>query len=845
MTRILGGFARLLSKHPIATLIFSIIITIIAIKSASNLEIKSSLVELLPQDTEHVQNLAEATRRSGGDGYLMVAVEGNELDEMTRFANDLYLKIKDIPLIRFIYHKNDLKFIKKHALLFLSANDLNKVEQYLRNKIESESAKLNPFYVDLLADLEPPAADDSTLNQVSKALDKYAILRREYLVNKDNDFLVILIKPKTISSDIKATKRLVTSVQQAIDELAPATYGSGLDVQLNGRYMTQLRDNQAISKDLRSTALISAILIFISLSVLFKKRRTFFVIGIPLLMGVSWTFGVTYLIIGELNLITTFLVAILLGLGINFGIHFFKRYLEFRETLSPEEAVYSMYTSSAGISSITASLTTAAAFFSLIFTQFKGFNQFGIIAGTGAILTLLAYFLLFPSLIILYERFYPLKDTRTHIFPRLRFAEKLMHHAKGLSFTFYGLVFLTIILIFSATRIKFEYDFNKLGTATTEHQRLKTRINNLFNVSLAPTVVIVDSPEESKATVEAVTQFIRKGAKTIVTVQDINSLVPKNQPEKIAIIQQIKELVQTSKIFSFLQGKEKEIFEEFREYLEVEPLTLDMLPSYLTYNFRGQTNDADRFVLVYPGVDLGNGKEVMAYARELNQIQVNGKKIRACSESLILADILNLISRDGTIAVGITILALIILLWLHFKRFKIVGLVMLPILLGTVGLLGIMGILEIRSNFINIVAFPIILGIGIDNSVHFYHRYKEDRSLWFAFYHTGMAMFLTTLTTVIGFGSLFFAQHRGLQSLGTVAVLGLGLNLLATFTILPILIKINNEHSFRILRFSWNHKPVPASQLNDSQNLNSPSNSKTLLENAPSLIPVNNESVSN
>lgn len=800
MSLALGKFARFLSRHPKSILVFSILLTIFSIWLASHLQIKSSLTELLPQDTEHVRNLDEISKRAGGVGYLIVALEHGKPETMEQFADDLNERIKDNSHIRFIYHKNDLDFIKRHALLFLSVKDLEKAEEFISEKVEKERSKLNPFLINLLEEEEEP---EQSFAQFDSLLDKYAIFSREYLTNNEKDLLVMLIKPREVAANIPATKELVTFIDSEIRKLRTEKYADAtFKISMSGRYISQLQQNQSISRDLKSTAIISAVLIFLSLSIFFRKRRTFFVIGIPLIMGVAWTFGITYLIIGELNLITTFLVAILIGLGINFGIHFFKRYLEFRETKSPEESIELMYTSSAGVSSITASLTTAAAFFSLMLTQFKGFNQFGIIAGTGSLVTLVAYFLTFPSIIILYERFYPVKDTKTRLFPRLYFAEKLIRKPSRLRISFYALTFIGIILVAFSFRIKFEYDFNKLGTFQREDFRLKERINNLFNTSLSPTIVMVNSPEQSQRTVEVIRKYIKEKSQTIATVQDLNSIVPTQQDEKIEIINRIKDLTK-DKLFTFLEGKEKEIYDRFKDYLNVEKITVDMLPSYLTVNFKGMLNPSDRFVLIYPSIELGNGKDVMQFSHELDEIRVDGEPLRTCSESLILADILQLITRDGAIAIIVTFITLLIILWLHFKSIRTMFLVTLPILLGTIALLGVMGAFGIKSNFINIVAFPIILGIGIDNSVHFFHRYKEDHSLWFAFYHTGMAMFLTTLTTTIGFGSLFFAQHKGLQSLGVVAVIGLVLNLLTTFIILPILIKINKEHSFRILGFTY------------------------------------------
>jgi predicted RND superfamily exporter protein len=803
MQRFLERVALFINKYPILTLLFSIVLTGVSLFYAFNLHLKSNLVELLPQDAVHVVNLKEISKQLGGDGYLVIAVEGSNPSELKRFADSLNTKLLTSDQIVFIYYKNDLNFIRQHALLFLSEKEIIKIENYLKEKIESEGAKLNPFYVDLLADEKPK----NELGDFDKILNKYAFLNREYLTNNDGNLLILLVKPKEMSSNILTTRKLIQFVQKNIDELQPATFAGNLTVNMSGRYFAQYRDNLTIANDLRSTVLISLILIFLSLSFIFKKRRTFLIIGIPLIMGLAWTFGLTYFLIGELNLITTFLVAILMGLGINFGIHFFKRYLEFRASNSPENAIKLMYGSSVGVSSITASLTTAAAFFSLIFTQFRGFNQFGVIAGFGAILTLVAYFLVFPSLIIIYERFSPIKDTATHLFPRLHFAEKFLQNGAQVRWIFYGLVALLIVLIGFTTRLEFEYNFESLGTNTLEDYQLKAKINKLFQTSLSPAIVMVNSPEESQQTVQTIHNFIKSGSKTIATVNSLRSLVPSNQAEKIQIIQRITEITK-DKLFSFLEGNEKAIFVQFCQYLNVKPLILDSLPHYLTSNFRSQLNPNKEFVLIYSSIEQSDGKQVQIFEKELNTIKVNGKPLKVASESLILADIVHLMSRDGTIAILITIFSILFLIKLQFKRYQTTILVFLPIALGTISLLGIMGIMGIKFNFINLVALPIILGVGIDNSVHFYHRYKEDHSLWFAFYHTGMAMFLNTLTTVIGFGSLLFAQHRGLKTLGLVAVLGLIVNLLTTFIILPILLKINNVHSFQILAFSRrNGKP--------------------------------------
>lgn len=792
--QIMERFARLLSQHPKYTLLFAIILTIVSLWSALHLQVKSSLIELLPSDQPSVKNLEEISEKIGGIGYLIIAVEGDSVAEMARFGDSLYARIKDMPEIRFIYYKNDLDFIKQHALLYLSISDLLKIEEELEARIDKEKAKLNPFYFDLLDDEE---TSKDSVDIFKNTLNKYAYFNRQHLVNQEQNLLVLLIKPVDVAANLKFATSLIEKTEDHINALRPETFGKGLKVSLSNRYATRVRENYLIKKDLKLVSILSAILIFLSLSFIFKKRRTLVVIGLPLLMGLSWNFGLTNLLIGELNLVTTFLIAILLGLGIDFGIHFFKRYLEFRETQKPEEAVISMITS-AGVSSLAAALTTSAAFLSLVFTQFQGFHHFGIIAGSGIILTLLAYMLVFPSLIILWERVIPIKNFETHTIPRFRFIVRHVQNVAGLRAISYFLILLIPILLYFSLKISLEYDFGKLGSLSEEQHMLKARINDLFNVSLSPTVVAVNSPNEARKTVAAVNKFIKSRETSLKSVQDINSLIPGRQSEKIQIIQRIRKLTQ-DEIFQYLEGEDRRIFEQLQSFLDIRPLTVDKLPFYLTQTFKGVTNPNDRFVLIYPAIDLSNGRDLLRYANDIGQIRVDGKPLRACAECLIFSDILRLMAKDGTMAVILTIVIIILIILLDFRRAKHVVLILTPLAFGMLSMLGIMGLFGIKFNFLNVVTIPVILGISVANTIHFLHRYMEDHSLSDAFHHTGMAMFMTTLTTMFGFGSLVFADHNGLKTVGTVATLGLATNLLACFIIMPLLIKIQAVCGFRML----------------------------------------------
>jgi predicted RND superfamily exporter protein len=129
------------------------------------------------------------------------------------------------------------------------------------------------------------------------------------------------------------------------------------------------------------------------------------------------------------------------------------------------------------------------------------------------------------------------------------------------------------------------------------------------------------------------------------------------------------------------------------------------------------------------------------------------------------------------------------LLLLHFRG--PVGLVaLIPLVIGSLIMLGLMYVLGMKYNYMNLIATPIILGIGIDDGVHALHRLREHGSMSGAsiiesFQFVGKAIFLTSVTTMIGFGSVAFYAMRGMASFGQVLFLGVGACFLATVLVLP------------------------------------------------------------
>jgi hypothetical protein len=150
-----------------------------------------------------------------------------------------------------------------------------------------------------------------------------------------------------------------------------------------------------------------------------------------------------------------------------------------------------------------------------------------------------------------------------------------------------------------------------------------------------------------------------------------------------------------------------------------------------------------------------------------------------------------LMVREGRWALVLATVAVFLLVWLDCRSFKTSLLVLSPLAIGLVWTGGLMYLLGMKLNFFNIVVLPSLVGIGVDNGVHIYHRYVEEGpgSLPFVLRRTGLALVMTTLTTMVGYSGLLAASHPGLNSIGRLAVLGIVATFATAVLVLPALLQ--------------------------------------------------------
>ena len=218
-------------------------------------------------------------------------------------------------------------------------------------------------------------------------------------------------------------------------------------------------------------------------------------------------------------------------------------------------------------------------------------------------------------------------------------------------------------------------------------------------------------------------------------------------------------------------------------------LTTTDLPDIITNSFQGLSQYKDkRIVLVFPHPTFDAGDNPLRFSRQVSQIKVDDKPIAMASDTLVFAEIMNVITQGGYKILGFSFLGVFIFIWLNLFSLQRSLLVMIPLFISMIWMPGLMGLLHLPIDFFNVIIFPIIVGIGIDSSVHIYNRYLEEGDMLKSIRLTGEAVTLSSLTTLVGFGALAAAHSAGVRSIGFVAIIGVACAYVAAIFIMPALV---------------------------------------------------------
>jgi predicted RND superfamily exporter protein len=796
----------------------SLIIAVVSGYYAIQLRIDTDIANLLPEDNPNVLALEKLKETVGGETEMQVVISSPSFEANKAFAEDLIERSLELYYPRYednyfkrAEFRRETEFTKNNALYLASDAELNDIISWLEDEIEQAKEEANPFYFDLGDEEEE---EDTRADSFEESYN--TLVPTEYPVSEDSTIMVVKFFPTGSKSDIQYLEDMFAAYENLLASMEPASYHPEMEVRFGGRLKRHLEELTSIMDDVIGSFAtgISSVILLVMFYFFIKKYLHYrkgtrgngeysfwshvvrmpvpvLVIGIPLLISLVWTFGITYFYLGMLNTMTSVLFVILFGLGIDYGIHFYARYIELRSAgMSPYEAIMTTNRKT-GEAIVVSAFTTAAALYILMFADFRGFSEFGFISGTGILLALFGMLYIMPALLVILDErlnWILLSDDKKEEYSgvhRYPFARTIVT---------VGLVASAVVVGFSGN-LSFQYDFGELEPSFPEYEEFRSFAGQVETSNKRnPAYIVADNDEQ----VQEITDILNERARTdttsptIESVETLQERYPSTEEEvkeKLQKIAKVRELLQDP----FLVDREDEELDKLRQAAQTtEPFGIDQIPDYLKSRFVTKDGEVGRFVIIYPSVGLSDGRQSIAFKDDISVVTLDsGEKFYAASTSIVAASMLDLMRTESPYMVAATFIFIYFFMLFSFRSFRWSLIAMLPLLVGLLWLFGIMMIFELQFNFYNLVVLPAILGIGEDSGVHLAHRYREEgkNSMWQVLSSTGQHVTMGSATTMLGFAGLLFTNHPGLQSIGVIAVLGIGMTLLTSVTFLPALIQ--------------------------------------------------------
>lgn len=790
-------YRNITSKHPWTLLIGAALLTLAAFWVASGLTYSPRLDNLLPQDLPLVKEFNRVMEKTGNTGPLVVVLDGLKSKEAPEVIDDLTERFRQVPDVYFVDSRLPVKFLKNRQLLFATQSDLKELEKVVEGAIEHARSLLTGFFGSAQDSYNPSKLEDlSSQYRIFEPL-------QPFYKGKSGSRYYIFIQPRGVSSNTGFTKQFVESIQNQIDQAGLEKQFPDLHIQLSGGMIIRLEENRTILSDLTRSAVVAVVLVIFILAMYTKSFLSIALLLMPLATSLSLTFAFTRLFFGHVNIISGFLIAILTGLGINYGIHLYVRFKqELRKGKTIPEAT-ELVATQVGRSGVVAMATTISVFSLLIFSDFRGFSEFGAIATIGIICSFISYFFLLPALILCGDKISGLRKPRPRLFS-LRISSIYSRSPVFLVVLFLLLLFFSLFLI---PNIEFEYDFRKLrGDSPAADFEAETTKD--FGFAFSPTVIMTPNKDDLFYIHQALQNLKEKYGddSTIGIHHSLNLFSLKEYESKKEILNRIRDkLVKDRDIIEISMGTRR--YGKLKQLVETLPFDEKHIPDNLLKRFMAE----DQYLLlIFSPADKNffDVRNIYQLEKEIKELKAtlteNNITISVLNENLLAAAILDWVMKKGppTLAMAM-VLVFLILLW-DFRSPRLAIKTFLPLFTGLALTGALMSVFHIKLNFINMVMLPSIVGIMIDHCVYLghhildYSRYKTVKSVK----ETGSAIILSALTSLAGYASLNIAHHAGVRSIAHVVELGIVICTACALFMLPVLFEMGAHKSaaFRAYR---------------------------------------------
>jgi predicted RND superfamily exporter protein len=780
------------------------VLAVVSVLVARQLPLLTEFDQLLPESQPSVREYRRVESRLTNLSKIFVVLEKGDRTTLRHLGDRLVTRLGDLGAPAVISAEDGpheaRDFFLPRAGLFASLADLQSLRDDLRTRWNDAVGKA--MGVDLEEDVPRPALGIERIRAIAgptaSLLDRYP---DGYYETQAGDALVVVAHTGIRSGDLDGARNALERVQATVASEAASPEFSSVHIGYAGDLVTGLSEYGAVRNDLIHVGLVGIALVLGIILLYFGRLRPLLALGVVILAGCAWTFALTRLAIGHLNVVTGFLFSIIAGNGINCGIIYLARYLEERKRGKGSALAVRAAHRDTWLPTLTAAAAAAASYSALALSDFRGLKHFAFIGGAGMICCWLATYLLLPALLILIDgRGAPLPRWRGTLFgapfaAMVRSAPAALA-AVGLSMSVLGTAFALAYLRTDPMEYDMKRLFNQVGGGN-EQKRLSTLARNVIGIDGESSMALAcDRPDQVPLLAKALRarrNAAPESRKPFEAVHTLNDLVAPDQNLKLPLLAEMRRLVVRAHSRGYMSEQEWKQTQELLPPAELTTYTTADLPASVARAFTEKNGTRGLLVYIEPthGEDEDDAHYLIRWADSFRETPLpGGETIRGSGRVVIFADMLRAVLSDvpkvTVLALSLTVLVVALSAGLGWEALAIVG----ALLIGVAWLFVWIVLLKVKLNFLNFIALPITFGIGVDYAVNIVKRYRENPQAGplGVLRSTGGAVVLCSLTTILGYLALLGSKNQAVHSLGLLAVLGEVCCLLAAMLVLPAIL---------------------------------------------------------
>jgi len=782
---------------------------------------------------------------------IILVVEAQTPEETSLAANRLKQNLlAQQESFDAVYIPTDNDFFRQQALLYLDIDELEELANKLTDAQPfigylSQHYSLGGLFSVITKALKHkddklPMDMEPLLLAINKTVENELQGHPEYMswqtllavgkLNTESNRTLVIAQPRMNFAEIMPAEQALTAARATINQIM-ADYPT-VSIRITGEPALEHEELESVSKGAAIAGIMSLILVCSTLYIALRSVKLLIATFITLILGLILTAGFATLAIGHLNLISIAFAVLYIGLGVDYAIHLCLHYRECRSQGMENNAAIDHTIKTIGVSIFLCAVTTSMGFLAFIPTDYSGVSELGIISGAGMFIGLVISLTTLPALL----KIMPVKNVkpfRSALMPAFLSTLPFQHATR---IKIYSVIFAAASVII-LTQLTF--DSNPINLRDPNSESVSTIKELLQSQTDSPFALaaLASNLQEAEQLADKFQQ-LPSVHETII----LNNLIADNQEDKLYLIdevslilgnqlsnfnKQLNDTLPLTAIKTFIGNidellnnddgtlKNKQTLITLvnnlrtlnnndnpqnsaenleKDTLELLPYTMNRLKTSLTAHSYGLNDLPDYLVshwlspngfykiLITPEFDQNKLENLQQFVSEVQSVDPAATGLPVADQASGVAVVKAFIEAFTGALVAIFVLLLFILRSLKNTLLVIGPLLLAALLTGAANVL-----LNNPFNFANIIALPLLMGMGVDSGIHILHRLQSGISNSKNILQSSSArgVFFSSLTTLCSFSSLAFTPHLGTASMGVLLAIGISFTLLCTLFVLP------------------------------------------------------------